>query len=311
MKRQVKCASYAFAVPNSASSANAGHGRKQHTLFSMASLLLLVLVLFLAAGCGAGDGRAGTSGDSAASDGSAGADAGGYAAVDNSKTKIAVMTQEYLDDESADWSSIAEILVLDYDAGQPALEASGGKNPEIDMLNNAVRSGIGQGYADFLENHAEGEIIEIKSYPFTSEDYLQIVTTCVTFPNYGTDGDLYSYNFDKKQNKFLNLQDAMGEFGLDGATLLEKVKSLYEPESETESVSAAEAAGFLLQPGEDGPLTLLLLRVTIDNTEAAEWTYFFVYAPEYDSLSKMDSEVLFEPGDLDVMDPPLSYARAK
>ncbi|MDR3365322.1 MAG: hypothetical protein LBS91_10335 [Clostridiales Family XIII bacterium] len=239
-----------------------------------------VLALLLGAGCG-GDSGGGSAG-------------GGGEAAGNSKIAISVVTQEYSGD------NIVEILTL---------ENSGGENPEVDSLNSAVGSGIGQRYADFEKNHADGEWIEIKSYPFTSEDYLQIVTTCSTYPSYGTDGDLYSYNFDKRQNKFLALQEVMDGLGLDNAALTANVKKLYEPEAPSMSASAATAAGFLLQPGADGPVTLLLLKVDIENTESEPWSSFFVYVPAYDSLSKLDAKYMFEPGDLDVMDPPLSYAR--
>ena len=42
--------------------------------------------------------------------------------------------------------------------------------------------------------------IEIKSYPFTYGDYLQIVTTSVVYPIYGTHGEMTSYNFSRKEN---------------------------------------------------------------------------------------------------------------
>ena len=222
--------------------------------------------------------------------------------IDNSKTTIGVMTQEY------NGKNIAEILMLNYDGEQPALKETGGKNPEIDSFNNSIKFGVQQIYNDFTAKNTSGEDwIEIKSYPFTSDKYLQIVTTYIEYPIYGTDGNITSYNFDKKANKFMALSDVMDGLGLTNDSIAQKVKELYVPASPTMSVKEVNPTGFLMRQGTLGLYTEFLLEVTIDDSESGPWIYFYGYSPELNKLEQLNPNCLFDPSDMDQMDPPLSY----
>ena len=234
--------------------------------------------------------------------------------IDNSETEIGIMTQEYIGD------NIAEILMIKYDGGQPELEQYNWKNPEIEMINLTIKSGIQQEYNDFMNDRANNpdwyDWIEIKSYPFTSDDYVQIVMTSVIYPTYGTDGDISSYNFSKKENRWITLDDAMDDYGLTNEIITQNVKELYEPEYEGTYIKEVVAKGFLLCYGTD-PYTIFLLEITTDNPEAAdEWKSFYAYEPsfftrELDEFYQLNSYCLFDPYDMDQMDPPLSYGQPK
>lgn len=249
----------------------------------LCSLLVSAAVLFLtAAACGTA----------------------GNAAINNDSTVIGVMTQEYSGD------NIAEILMLYYDGGQPALAEFGYRNPEAESFNLTIKSGIRQFYYDFMDNSCDGEWIEIRSYPFTSERYLQIVTTAAVYPSYGTDGDMWSYNFDKQDNRFMNLEDVLRELNLNERRLARQVKALYVPETPSQSVGEVEATGFLITQGPSGPVTQLLLKVVLEDSLAQSWNRFFVYTPALNELIPLNSQCLFDPHDMDQMDPPLAYQQA-
>ena len=218
--------------------------------------------------------------------------------IDNSKTGISMMTQEYIED------NIAEIPYITYDGEQPALAEYGGKNPEIDMINNALKNGIQQTYLDFMENR-EGDFIEIRTYPFSSDTYIQFVITCNTYPSYGTVGQLSSYNFDKASNHFIGLDEILENSNLNRETITKDVQKLFKPETPNLSISKVEIAGFLIENG----TVNFLLDVTIDNTQAEPWSYFYSYIPETKTLTRLDARQLFAPSKMVQMEPPLSYQK--
>lgn len=225
-------------------------------------------------------------------------------AINNDNSKIGVMTQEYAGD------NIAEILMITYDGGQPALVPFNYKNPEIEALNRTIKLDHQQKYEDFMENNHDERTIEIKSYPFTSEDYLQIVMTSAVYPVYGTDGELSSYNFNKKENRYMDLADVMTKLGLDENTLTHRVRNLYVPTEPSQSVGAVAAAGFLIRQGPSGPINQLLLEVVIEQAGAEPWKHFFAYTPALNELIQLNPHCLFDPDDMDRMDPVLSYQRS-
>ncbi|HKM20836.1 MAG TPA: hypothetical protein VJZ01_02200, partial [Lachnospiraceae bacterium] len=203
------------------------------------------------------------------------------------------MTQEYTG------NNIAEILMISYD---------GEENTEIESFNNTINFGIQQIYYNFIESADSDSWIEIRSYPFSSDNYLQIVTTCCTYPNYGTDGDLYSYNFDLKENRFLSIDDILEDLQLDRDSIADTVRGLLEDENNDGATAKdVNVAGFLIIQGPSDPLIQLLLQVELEAPGGDPWNSFFGYTPELGELLPLNSECLFDPSDIDQMDPPLSY----
>lgn len=221
-----------------------------------------------------------------------------FGKIDNSNTKIAMMTQEYIDE------NIAEIPMISYDWGAPEFSEYGGKNPEIEALNNSIKFGLQMIYNDFMDSGAEGSI-EIRTYPFTDDKYLQMVSTYVTYPSYGTDGNITSYNFDKEENKFMALDDVINDANLTREDISEGIKELFEPEAEGDFVSEVSTTGFLIQNG----YTQFLNEVTVENPEAEPWVYFYSYYPETKELIRLNNYCLFDPYSMDMMEPPLAYGQ--
>jgi hypothetical protein len=208
---------------------------------------------------------------------------------------ISFPTQEYKGD------SIAEIPYFNYD---------GSKNPTIDSMNSLVVHGIGKTYDDFINSDHGYNWIEIKSYPFTSDDYIQVVVTHIVYPTYGTDGNLFSINYDKNTNSFITTSVAMDQLGMTQDQLLHNVGDLFKPDSSRESIQDVKLAGFLYVKGKSEEIIELLLEITVDNLDANTWKSFYSYIPEYNELTKMmNTECLFDPYDMDQMDPPLTYQK--
>ncbi|MDR1427316.1 MAG: hypothetical protein LBJ08_06120 [Bifidobacteriaceae bacterium] len=279
-----------------------------------AALLAAVAVAALAAGCAGteGSGTAGEVGTPTAPPPSAKATQTGSARdaspqVDNTATAIEVLEQSY---ESND---IVEILWLTYDGQQPALEEAGWKNPEIEAINRDIQQTV------FLpaqqREPADGDwvdrLIDIRSYPFTSEDYLQIVTTSVAYPNNGSVGALYSWVFDRRANAWVPPESAYGEAGLSGDALREAVAAAFVPVADGDSVVDVEPSGFVFVQGGDGWVPRFLVTVRGVDGAGTAWDAFFSYQPTNPSgrtLTRLNSSLLFDPAEPDATDPPLMYA---
>jgi hypothetical protein len=210
--------------------------------------------------------------------------------------KITFTTQKYEGD------NIVEI---------PYFEYGGAQSAALESINRAYNQGLQQWYTDFTENAAQGEFVEIRSYPFTSRDYLQVVTTYCTFPTYGTDGDLESVNYDIANDEWITLDDAMESAGLDNETLSQNVSQLFEPEFEGQVLEDIRAAGFLIynDGGAAGEYVQFLLEITTANEDGDPWKAFYSYHPAFDDLFRMNGQCLFDPFDPDQADPPLAYQR--
>jgi hypothetical protein len=205
-------------------------------------------------------------------------------------TRIGFITQEYIDD------NIAEI---------PYIEYEGEQNPEIESINRSLNQGIQREYDEFMTAYTgDRDWIEIRSYPFTTEQYLQVVVTSARFPSYGTDGELFSVNYDKAAGKWLTIDDALTMENLTLDDVLFEVGQLFEPEVETQIIDEVETAGFHIQ--EDGSIEFLL-EITVGNSDGDPWKTFYSYTPQPGGLSRLDRFCLFDPSEMDQLDPPLSY----
>ncbi|MDR1293774.1 MAG: hypothetical protein LBK59_02255 [Bifidobacteriaceae bacterium] len=230
--------------------------------------------------------------------------------VDNTATAIEVLEQSYENND------IAEILWLTYDGGLVALEETGGKNPQIEAINRDIRQTVfdpweaGRGEElDWVDR-----FVEIRSYPFTSEEYLQIVTTSVAYPNNGSAGALFSWVFDRRANDWIQPEDVYADAGLSGAALLAAVAAAFAEDGDDGSVADVEPSGFVYIRGSDGWVPQFLLTVAGVDKEGGAWSEFFSYQlsdqsgdPATPSLTKLNRGLLFDPAAPDVMDPPLLY----
>ncbi|HWP52075.1 MAG TPA: hypothetical protein VN626_10310 [Clostridia bacterium] len=212
---------------------------------------------------------------------------------------IGFITQTY------DGKNIAEI---------PYINDGGTASSDIEAINRSLNQGIQQVYTTFMASAdaKSGDAwIEIKSYPFITPDYIQVVVSSCTYPIYGTDGDLFSINFDVKNNKWLSINDVLADLDLTTQTLTEQVRQHFVPESSSQSVGNVQATGFLIRPASSEKTVELLLEVTIENSEAEPWKFFYSYAPASGMLAQLDSTCLFDASETAPMNPPLVCQRTK
>jgi hypothetical protein len=223
--------------------------------------------------------------------------------IDNTATGIVPREQVY------DGGHIIEVLQLAYDGQQPALAATDGRNPVIDEINDNIEATV---YGDYDTASGPDSWADIRSYPFTSAEYLQIVTTGIVYPTYGTEGNVQSWVFDRQANVWVQPEQVYAEAGLVGDALTEAVTAAFVPDSDAESVSGVEPSGFRYVQGPDGWIPEFLLKITVANAQAEPWDGLFAYQPADaagPALIKLNAECLFDPADMDTMDRPLMYAR--
>jgi hypothetical protein len=208
--------------------------------------------------------------------------------------RITMSVQEYIGD------NIAEIPYIEYD---------GEKNERIDAINRSLHQGIGQIYSDFMASRDDVSWIEIKTYPFTSEKYLQAVVTWNTYPSYGTWGDILSINFDRETGEWITNDMALTMDGLTMDGLVRAVRESYQPDIASLQIQDVELGGFVIL---DGNVQYLLVVSEGTDEASVPSKTFYQYVHKYSSLSQMDPGYLYDPsipGYLDEMNPPLAYGR--
>lgn len=158
-------------------------------------------------------------------------------------------------------------------------------------------------YQDASQDEVAWE--EVKSYPFDGDKYMQIVTTAIVYPNYGTDGYVFSYNYDKVNKKAIKLEDA---YTLAGTTEDDVVAGIKAHESEMisdgESIEGVDIKGFRIKP--DDTIEYYAI-VSFKSTEAEDYDGIFIYDSAKDSITSYDSDVLIENNTDDMVDLNLTH----
>ncbi len=193
----------------------------------------------------------------------------------------------------------------------PYFEYEGERNDALESINRAYNQGDVRVYEEFIANRNEGEWIEIRAYPFTSDKYLQVISTVCTFPVYGTSGYAFSVNYDIPNNEWITVSQAMEREGIDDDTIRADVEVLFVPEFDGQTFSDIKPAAFLIREDDSGEFTQFILEITTLNTDGDEWISFFSYTPKYQQLVMLNGLCLFDPSELDQMQPPLAYRRSE
>lgn len=115
---------------------------------------------------------------------------------------------------------------------------------------------------------------EIRSYPVTSEKYVQVLMTCLECPNYGTCGDLRTYNYDISRESAMKKMDALNHSGITEDELLEAVQGAYVEKDDGIYYDHAEYCGFIML--EDGSVDFYL-KVYFGNEQAEPFDEFASY----------------------------------
>ena len=100
----------------------------------------------------------------------------------------------------------------------------------------------------------------------------------------------------------------MNQLGMTEDDLSYKINKLFAPELPDEKIDTVKLGGFLISEGPEGPIVELLLEIMSVSPETSRPIHnFYSYTPDLDQLFPMNLMCLFDPAEMDQMDPPLSY----
>jgi len=181
-----------------------------------------------------------------------------------------------------------------------------GEGPAVEQLNEAIdqqRFYYIQGWEAMQSDSPWW--YEVRSYPICGQRYKQVVITAIELPNYGTDGDVYSFCYDSQTGAILTLDDALAQTGVSRETVQSMITyhigdHLYEGDSVT--FVSCEAFAFA------GNELCIVARALIENDLSDGRDELFVYFVGQDAIYSYDHGDLFPAGLCDQLEPPLSYA---
>lgn len=189
-------------------------------------------------------------------------------------------------------------------------QIAGDDSPDAQAINAALleRKAVYQVYMD--DPYQSGTWCEVAAYPVTTERYLNLALLENVYPNYGTDGDLYAWVYDRQERRSVTVEEALDLAGTTEDTL-------------REAVAEALAAGELPLPldqdsfsirgfriGEDDDVTFYLQGANVDGAEGMD-PWLGLYTWNQGNLNRFQETYstdvdTFVPAELvDVMDPPL------
>jgi hypothetical protein len=149
--------------------------------------------------------------------------------------------------------------------------------------------------------------INVWAYSITDENYIQIYNTVFEYPTYGTEGDLFGFVYDMKNDDYITLDEYMSANGTSEDELTEKITAFWSENYPDEIIGTIDIKTFNLMQGPDGEyLASYLFEMDTSTAEAEEpWKGFYTYTPYDGDVWEMNSDQLFDPYSLDEYDPPL------
>lgn len=125
--------------------------------------------------------------------------------------------------------------------------------------------------------------LEIYTERYSSDDYVQAVTTAIEYPNYATDGIIHSYNYDVKNNKAMTNQDGLDLTSFSEEKLYEIIEDKYKEEINGDVYNHSRYMGFRVL--DDGNVDYYFIMY-IDNDIATERNEIWVYHSKDGSMGK-------------------------
>lgn len=240
-----------------------------YRLAAFATALLLAIGVLCAAGCGEKEGNS-----------------------SNADVALEMQYQLYTDN-----GSIVEV---------PGFK---GASPGVEEANSAVLADLGD-YIDPQGWNAPEENccwFEIKTYPVSSDKYVQAAMTAIVYPNYGTDGDLFSFCYSREKGRLITPEEALASVGLTVDEVEATVTQLAEQSfSDGEQVTGLTCDNLIF----DGEEPIILAQICVSNRYGENWDRFCTYRPASGELTEFMG--LLIPAELcDKTDPPLWVATSR
>ncbi len=124
--------------------------------------------------------------------------------------------------------------------------------------------------AAWLNQLGEGETLYVKAYVLDTDNYLNVVLTQSVGPNYGSDGDVYSYVYDKTTKTTMDTEYAKAWKALTDETIIEAIKATLE---ENQKWRSFNVDAFFVDTDNE---PVYLLSAKIGQEGADDWTYLYV-----------------------------------
>ena len=172
----------------------------------------------------------------------------------------------------------------------------------VDQLNEQIEKDLMPIYEQGME---DGNWPEIMSYVYSDENYEQVITTGITYPNYGTDGEVFSYVYSKADQSMVTLADAVLSAGTTEEELKQKITEAYETLETDMELKEVNVAAFRYT--KDG--VHFYANLTAYAEGADDWKWFGEFCPK-DNTLMMNGDIHFADGTdgtLKSLDPPLYY----
>lgn len=189
-------------------------------------------------------------------------------------------------------------------------QIAGDDSPDAQAINAALleRKAVYQVYMD--DPYQSGTWCEVAAYPVTTERYLNLALLENVYPNYGTDGDLYAWVYDRQERRSVTVEEALDLAGITEGTLREAV---------AEALAAGELPlpldedsfsirGFRIGEGDD--VTFYLQGANVDGAEGMDpWLGLYTWNQgnlnRFQETYSTDVDTFVPAALVDVMDPPL------
>lgn len=124
--------------------------------------------------------------------------------------------------------------------------------------------------AAWLSELGEGESLNVNAYVLDTENYLSVVLTKAVVPNYGSDGEVYSYVYDKIVNNAMDVDYAKAWTTLEDDAIIEALTAYLAADQKWLSF---DVEGFYVDTDEK-PAYLLSTKVRQEGAE--DWIYVYV-----------------------------------
>ena len=172
----------------------------------------------------------------------------------------------------------------------------------VTELNDQIQSDLMPTYEEGMEDE---RWTEIKSYVYSDDHYEQVLVTGVTYPIYGTDGDIFSYVYDKDNQKAVSLTDAFTDAKTTEDELKQAIITAYEELSTGMTVKDIQFGAFRYT--KHGIHFYPILTLSAEGAD--DWNHFSEYCMD-DQTLKLNADIQLADLSDDTLvmpDPPLYY----
>ena len=187
-------------------------------------------------------------------------------------------------------------------------QIAGDDSPDAQAINAALleRKAAYQVYMD--DPYQSGTWCEVAAFPVTTERYLNLALLENVYPNYGTDGDLYAWVYDRQERRSVTVEEALDLAGTTEDALREAVaENLASGELPLPlDEDSFSIRGFRI--GEEDDVTFYLQGANVDGAEGMDpWLGLYTWNQgnlnRFQETYSTDVDTFVPAGLVDVMDP--------